>query len=169
MVKYLITTDHFDYKNNMEILNLIISNRKKDWDWLSKYVDQERYIDIVLNTWLYYACKGGHLDIVKLMNKNGVENFNDGLNGACKGGHIKIVKLIIEQGENDFDWIWFWSIGVACKRGHIDIVKLLIEKCYGLELVAGLLNACKGGHLDIVKLMIEKEVMILIMLNGMKD
>ena len=46
------------------------------------------------NDGLYGACRGGNLDIVRLMINKGANYWNDGLCGACRGGHMNIVQLM---------------------------------------------------------------------------
>lgn len=84
-----------------------------------KIIKQKNWDDGLLG-----ACRGGHIDIIKLMIEKGANNWNWGLFGACRGGHIDIVKLMIEKGVNN------WNLGLfgACCGGHIDIIKLMIEK-----------------------------------------
>ena len=50
------------------------------------------------------ACRGGHINIVKMMIKKGATTWNNGLFGACQGGNMEIVDLIIEKGANDWDY-----------------------------------------------------------------
>ncbi len=100
---------------------------------------------------LYYACKGGHIEIIKLMIKKGATRLDRGLYGACEGGHLDIVKLMIEKGAHN----WNWGLVYACRGGYIDIVKLMIKKGtivwnWGFE------DACEYGHMDICKFLIEK-------------
>ena len=82
------------------------------------------------NKHLARACRGGNMDIVKLMIEKGANHWNWGLRCACRGGHMDIVKLMIEKGADD----WNWGLWGACEGGHMDIVKLMIEKgankCY---------------------------------------
>ena len=104
---------------------------------------------------LYGACKGGHIDIVKFMIKEGNNNcyWNGGLYGACEGGHIDIVKLMIEKGAND----WNKGLYYACQGGHINIVTLMVEK--GADQCVGECWHCNKSikeHSDIDKLMHEK-------------
>ncbi|MFB5622743.1 MAG: hypothetical protein ACE5RH_01995, partial [Nitrosarchaeum sp.] len=46
------------------------------------------------------ACKGGNIDIVKLMIKKGAYDWDSGLYGACEGRHMNIVELMIKKGAN---------------------------------------------------------------------
>ena len=103
------------------------------------------------NLGLYYACKGGHLDIVNLMIEKGAKHWNYGLQGACEGGHLAIVNLMIDKGANN------WNLGLyyACEGGHLNIINYMIEKG-ATDWNEGLRGACFGGHLDIINLMIEK-------------
>ena len=103
------------------------------------------------NYGLYGACKGGHIEIIKLMIKKGATRLDGGLYSACEGGNLDIVKLMIEKGAM---W-WDHGLVYACIGGNMDIVKLMIEKG-ATRLNCGLYSACVNGHINIVKLMIEK-------------
>ena len=46
---------------------------------------------------LYWACFGGHTDIVQLLIVHGTP-INDELKTASLGGHIEIVKLLLDHG-----------------------------------------------------------------------
>jgi hypothetical protein len=130
----------------------ILGNIKKIKQLISKNGDQ-----LYWDWGLFGACKGGHLDIVKLMISKGANDWNYGLRGACRGGHLDIVKLMISKGS---EGLLNWNDGLyyACIGGHLDIVKIMISK--GIEGLSdwnyGLYNACLGGHLGIIKLMISK-------------
>ena len=75
------------------------------------------------NLGIFYACEGGHIEIVNLMIENGADYWNGGLYCACKGGHIDIVNLMIHHGAND----WDEGLYSACYGGHIDIGNLMIK------------------------------------------
>src|SRR3990172_2456018 len=133
----------------------------------------------------YYACIGGHHDLVDFMINNYLLDvyWNLGLYGACRGGHRDLVDLMIHKDDDNWDDDnWDDGLYGACRGGHIDIVKLLIEKgatnwskgldgacrCGNIDIIellikneaddwnSGLYGACRGGHIDIIKLMIEK-------------
>jgi len=53
-----------------------------------------------VNWGLYGACRGGHMNIVKLTIKKGAWHWTGGLKFACMGSHMNIVKLMIEKGAN---------------------------------------------------------------------
>ena len=80
-------------------------------------------------------CRGGNIEIVKLMIEKGVNNWNRALYGACRGGNIEIVKLIIEKGAND----WNWGLLGACYNRNIKIITLMIEK--GADIATCMRNA----------------------------
>ena len=64
------------------------------------------------NKGLKGACKGGHLEIVKMMLDFGANYYNYGLCYACRGGHIEIVKMMIELGANIYD---------SLKHGNLEL------------------------------------------------
>jgi len=100
---------------------------------------------------LYYACKGGHIDIIEMMIDKGAKKLNSELLKACVGGHLEIVKLMIKKGAND----WKWGLLNACYGGNIDIVRLIISNGAN-DWNNGLKCACQGGHMDIIELIIDK-------------
>ena len=105
------------------------------------------------NNGLYGACRGGHMDIVKLMIKQGAKSWmNQGLYEACEGCHLDIVKLMIKSGAANC-----WNIGLhkACIGGNMDIIKLMIDNG-GRGWNCALYYACFGGHMDVAELIIKK-------------
>jgi hypothetical protein len=68
------------------------------------------------------ACRGGNLELAKLMISYGATNWDDGLEIACEGGYIELVNLIIPNATD-------WNRGLcgACKGRHIEIIKLMIN------------------------------------------
>ena len=78
---------------------------------------------------MYWAAKGGHLEIVQYLIEKGEEtnqqlDFNSTMYSAAEGGHLDIIKLMIEKGADDFNDAMAW----AATGGHLDIVKYLIQK-----------------------------------------
>ncbi|XP_046358515.2 uncharacterized protein LOC124136592 isoform X2 [Haliotis rufescens] len=117
------------------------------------------------NTVLWSACKGGHVEIVKLLVENGLDVSqsdydNTALESACEGGDVEIVKLLLENGlDVSPSYYGGRALCSACKGGHVEIVKLLLENgqdvshsYYGNR---ALESACEGGHVEIVKLLLE--------------
>ena len=128
-----------DYCRNNHIVRLLklvkILEKIGDFD----YFDWEDGLE--------YACRGGHMDIIKLIIEKGAQNWHCGFHGACLGDHIDIVKFLIKKGFND----WNGGLSYACYDNNLDIVKLMIKKGANNWNYA-LRYACEGGNIDIVKL-----------------
>jgi len=91
---------------------------------------------------LYSACKGSHIEVVKLLvdradlNVNAWDSPYRGYTSflwACEGGHIEIVKLLISRDDLDIntqDRNGCTALHYVCMaiRGHIEVVKLLISR-----------------------------------------
>jgi len=45
------------------------------------------------NEGLFYACKKGHINIIKLMINKGADDFEWGLYYACLGGHTQMLLI----------------------------------------------------------------------------
>ena len=84
---------------------------------------------------LYYACGGGHLEIVKLLIHHGADLIDeDGrdkpLVVAAKAGHLSIVKQLLQKGAM-IDQVEGQSgktaLHVATQEGHEDVVELLLN------------------------------------------
>jgi hypothetical protein len=104
-----------------------------------------------VNSSLNGACRGNHLEIVKLMIARGADDWNSGLYNACHNGHREIVDLMIACGAND----WNWGLASACRGGHREIVDLMIA--HGANnWNMGLMGACKGEHCELIKFMIDR-------------
>ena len=69
-------------------------------------------------------CQYCDIEIIQLIISNGVNYWNDGLQGACMGGHMDIIQLMINQGANNWDEGFYY----ACERGYTDIIQLMINK-----------------------------------------
>ncbi|XP_071150523.1 poly [ADP-ribose] polymerase tankyrase-2-like [Mytilus edulis] len=85
---------------------------------------------------LYVACKGGHIDIVKLLLQYNYDVPIDKrgatpLFAACEGGHKEIVKVLLDKkadiSQGDSFAVDFSKLYAACINGHTDIVKLLLQ------------------------------------------
>jgi ankyrin repeat protein len=124
---------------------------------------------------LYYACKHGHIEIVKLLLSNGAEVNPDysykkqtPLHIACKRNHVEIVKLLLvpyKYGTYNTDALDYKNdtpFDKAFKNNHIESLRLLCEtnsidvnrkkEKYGetpLEI------ACHALNVELVELLIE--------------
>ena len=108
---------------------------------------------------LYYASKAGHLEIVKLLLKNGA-NVNaqysqyycvTALDIAIENRHYEVVKLLLENGA---------TLSYESKKGDLETVKLLLKTRANVNAqdelsLTALHYASKNGHLEAVKLLLE--------------
>lgn len=79
-------------EGNIKAVNEFI-NQRQDYDWCHSWNDS-----------LYYACSGGHLDIIKLLiEKTGANDWNRGFCSACFYGYLEIMQFMIDKGVNDWD------------------------------------------------------------------
>lgn len=104
----------------------------------------------ILNQGLYKACKHGHIDVVRLLVKNGASSWDWGLVNACLSGDIVIVQLMIDLGARS----WNSGLSQACLKGHKEIIKLMIEKgatCWHMAII----NCYVGGHFDAIKMIFD--------------
>ncbi len=60
-------------------------------------------MDYDYNMGLRWACRAGHLQIVKYMIKLGANDFEEGLLEACHEGHVDIAHKMIKCGANNFN------------------------------------------------------------------
>ena len=117
---------------------------------------------------LYFACKGGHTPIVKLLPEKNADVTKCNKRGhsplilACKGGYINIVKLLLRKKAkvNKQSRDGRASLHFACKRGSLSIVKILIENRAnisqgGWSLQSPLYEACEGGQIEVVELLLK--------------
>lgn len=156
------------YIGNIEIINMFLNLDLKfpfgSYNTISQFYDSG----------LRGACKGGHLNIVKMLIELGATNYmlamegacegghmeiinyimniwdvdlNHGLQGACLGGHDAVIKMMISLGANNYSG----GLAYACIGGHIAVVKMMID----LGGLCGLGFACEGGNIEIVKMIIE--------------
>ncbi|CAC5423324.1 unnamed protein product [Mytilus coruscus] len=118
---------------------------------------------------LYFACKGGHTHIVKLLLELNADVTKCNKRGhsplilACKGGYTNIVKLLLGKraNVNKQSMDGRTALHFACKRGSLLIVKILLENQAnisqgGWSLQSPLYEACEGGQIEVVKLLLKK-------------
>ncbi|CZS75070.1 unnamed protein product [Fusarium graminearum] len=115
--------------------------------------------------------KNGHLEILKMLLKKGVDVAaadKDGrtpLHLASQNGHLEIVKMLLENGVDAAaaDKDGWTPLHEAVWSGHLEIVKMLLEN--GVDAAAAdkdgstpLHRASQNGHLEIVKMLLENGV-----------
>lgn len=103
------------------------------------------------NSCLYQACRGGHVDIAKLLIARGADDINLAMSYACRGGQREIVELMIANGASD------WDMGLihACRGGHVDIIETMIAKGANVWDRA-MASACRRNQFNVVKMMIAR-------------
>ncbi len=134
---------------------------------------------IYLNSGMYYACLGGHINVIKFLIDKGADNFQGGMNHACLEGHKEIVEFMISKGAND----WNTGLDFASCGGHIDMVKFMISKG-ATTFNEGLYQACcgyiknkeiilflieKGANIDICDMELDFEDIYYLLLKGIKN
>ena len=87
----------------MDIVQFMLSKGATDYGW-----------------GLYYAARGGHIAIVKLMLAKGADP-KWGLWNAAEGGHMEIVQLLLSKGASNLDA----ALDVAERRGHTECAELI--------------------------------------------
>jgi hypothetical protein len=123
-----------------------------------------------VNVGMKLACRGGHLELVKLLIDRGANEFQHGLACACRGvGNLQVVKLMLEKMSGAPLEVWwhrtYFDIAMeeASRQGHLEIVQLL----FGMDLHskgrddfghtcldACLFRACRKGHVHVARLLI---------------
>ena len=123
----------------IEMGDLFKAVRRGDLQFLSSYLSQGGNVNIIFNhidgmTILHYACRFGHLELVKCLVENGADihlcanNKYTALHCAAISKNISIVAYLISSGANIFfltdtdSSVLQW----ACIYGNLEIVKYLI-------------------------------------------
>ncbi|OHE94398.1 hypothetical protein CORC01_10326 [Colletotrichum orchidophilum] len=118
------------------------------------------------------AAAGGHMDIVEMLIRNGLddtvathtrrEEYTKTLRYASSRGDTGVVHLLLENGADGNALVGGrTALEVASEEGHLEVVRMLLDQCdklnvrcqMGLEAVYW---ACEQGHSDVVKLLFER-------------
>ncbi len=123
---------------------------------------------------LVLAASGGHLEIVKLLLRNGAQkpseiNYGEGgsvsaLFWAVRMGNFEIVKLLLDAGADPNTFLDNYStpLMITAVHGYFEIAKILLNKGAHIDEMCDdegytpLMLAARYGHLNIVKLLISK-------------
>jgi len=127
-----------------------------------KYIIKRKFdLNVKEGHALYLAIKGGNLETIKILLKNGVYCY------PRKYHHIimankrnDILEYILEYYSGCLDNNLISFLESACFYGYLDYVKFFIEK-KGVNIIDafnGLRNACLSGNLDIIKYLISLNV-----------
>ena len=132
-------------------------------------------IDIAMGA----AARGGHSDLVDLLESLGGRGWNQVLESAAYSGNVELFDRALDEGSRYFpDAMCYACVGgqiemvrriyeldpfkgciaeaftVACEYGRREIVEFFLPHVRDLN--SGLESACLGRHHDIVELLIEK-------------
>ena len=129
--------------------------------------------DQFVATPFYFACKNGHIEVMKLLlNEDRVDINKPSIHGVtpfystCYNGHVDVVTLLLndkrvdvnkaqDEGETPF--------GIACKNGKFEVVKLLLnDKRVDMNKAdtkgwTPFYLACLNGNIEVVKLLLNDE------------
>ena len=118
------------------------------------------YLDF--NDMMFKAAKDGNVDLVELVIKKGVSDFdlNRAMETAAEWGKLAVVKFLVEKGAKNLSKIKIEPILnrtmlSAARHGHLEIVELMIEKGAN-DFNRTMYWGAFSGSLKIVELMIEK-------------
>lgn len=117
---------------------------------IQSLIDKDTKHELNYNAGMVKAAEGGHIDIVKLMLKNGATDYNLTMRMAARKGHMNIIKLMLSEGAT----IYNEALKVAAGGGYMDIVKLMLDLGAN-NIDDGLEYAAAGGHMNIVRLMLD--------------
>ena len=157
----------------MSLLEFHEACKRGDLDKVTNLLSRKEEIDVKqldIKSTLQYAAKNGHLEIVELLLRIGVNvNQKDStifgirpLHCACASGNVKIAKMLLDNGADIDPIIKFLDktalhFAVSNKKTSTSIVKLLLENgCKTMfrnhEDLTALETALDKGYVGIVKL-----------------
>ena len=119
-------------------------------------------------TYLHFAAYLGHVDIVKVLIRNGADvnavdrYMETALHFASKYGHVDVAKVLIQNGAN-VNAVDKWkkpALHWAARTGHVEVAKMLIRNGANVNAVeednwTALHIAAYDGHVDVAKVLIE--------------
>ena len=129
-------------KNKDDLLNAI---RKCDHVWINYFYNVKMIVKDV--KYLHAIIDSGNTEYMKLYIGS---NWNLGLKHACKGGNMEIVKLMIQKGDKSYPFNWNMGLEYACVGGNIEIVKLMIQKG-ATNIKAQFDTLIENGHFEILE------------------
>ena len=123
------------------------------------------------DTPLAFACKYGHIEIVKYIiqsiDMNGFEDSVWPFFSAAKGGHLKIYRYLEDhcQEQKFNEHMKRKALGAAALNGHLDVFKHIIDSFGNINLaqtnvLTPLHLAASQGHLNICKFILSSQLSI---------
>jgi ankyrin repeat protein len=148
------------FGGNVQVVKYLLGRTGVDIE--AKTVSGERALDV--------ACRGGHLEVVKLLVAEGArvdpqDSYTRGaLAEAAVAGHLHVVKYLVEEAGADerraADLFRTTPLLWAADEGQAEIVAYLLGRPGGSNEVKGDRGcravdfACRKGHLEVVKLLV---------------
>lgn len=146
-----------------EGLPLKIACEKGYLNIVEYFFDKFKHININYNNgiYLFYAIKGGNLNVVSFLIEKGINiqlQGNKALLYACKFNRIDILKFLVSKGINIEENIRYIMEVVILKK-NMEILNVLIEGSEYNKSKA-LIFSCKLNRVEIVKYLVGKNVNI---------
>eukprot|EP01034_Spumella_vulgaris_P041656 gene41656-51612_t len=148
---------------NNELLEIITSNM------LQESAEDINASDEHHNTLLHYACRHGHVEIVKILLEAGGdhtkrdEHLNMPIHIACQGNHLEVLKVLFEyKAQVDEAGSKLRSpLSIASERGQEAVALILLEhganpNKFDEFLKTPLHYAAEFGHMNLVNLLTER-------------
>lgn len=100
---------------------------------------------------VYYAARFNHRHILDYFQSEGIQYYSYGMNGAAHGGDIELVEFFMNKGSRNYKEAMYY----ASINGDFNLVKFFAEKCSGNYNTTCLYGAIKNNNLDMVNFFVE--------------
>ncbi|CAE7266315.1 mask-1 [Symbiodinium pilosum] len=110
---------------------------------------------------LFWACKRGNTEVVRLLLEAGAPIPDAALAAASSNGHADVVCLLLQAGASVNDAGHHAPLAMASANGHIEIVRVLLQG--GADPAqdgSALTSASLHGHTEIFKLLLESRATV---------
>lgn len=167
IVNYLTGLDAFNFSSSCKMLyNVRPQGDKHEWfDMFTLKKDRRTLYQLALHGHMYAfknvkkypkcfvnACKGGHLELVKMLDPGRNNVRSQGMEKAHKYGRKDVVKYLLSIGVK----YYISPMSVACKNGDIDYVRKHLPDVLHKEHTPLFCIVCMHGHKDLINLFIER-------------
>jgi len=123
-----------DFDSNLKDFHIYCAGMYGDLDIIKEMMLEGSYN---VHYGFYGACRGGSLEIVKLLISPSVD-FVDGIKSACIYGHIEIINFLFSEETLHNNLNYYYEVGIkeflnygmrnSCYGRQIEVLKLLIDK-----------------------------------------